>query len=104
MSKASALGLEFNPAVQAQYSSPMDAKYALDELHKSWNVLCGFPKRRAIAANATIANSVVIRLQHDSSYRPENLVAPNGVISQTYAVEATVSQPPAATLTRCGAG
>lgn len=73
MSKASALGLQFVPAVQSLYALPMDPKCALDTKHESWNVLWVFPKRRSIAMDATLADSVVIRTENDSSYRPENL-------------------------------
>ena len=73
MSKASALGLQFAAAAQSQYALPVDPKYALDTKHESWNVLWAFPKRRPIAANSMIADSVFTRCEHDSSYRPENL-------------------------------
>jgi uncharacterized protein (DUF2235 family) len=73
MNKAAALGLEFAPAVQADYSLPMDPKYALDTKHESWNPLWAFPKRRGIAENSTIADSVFVRCEHDNSYRPSNL-------------------------------
>jgi uncharacterized protein (DUF2235 family) len=73
MSKASALGLQFVPAVQAKYALPMEPKLALDTKHESWNIAWTFPKRRPIAANASIADSVFVRSEHDSSYRPGNL-------------------------------
>ena len=73
MSKASALGLQFVPAVQAKYARPMEPKLALDTKHESWNIAWTFPKRRPIAANASIADSVFVRSEHDSSYRPGNL-------------------------------
>src|SRR5579862_452439 len=73
MSKASALGLQFAPSVQTKFALPMDPKLALDTKHESWNVLWGFPKRRSIAANSMLSDSVSVRCEHDSSYRPENL-------------------------------
>lgn len=73
MSKASALGLEFVPAVLARYTLPMDTKCALDTKHESWNVGWAFPRRRTIAANSTLADSVFVRCEHDDSYRPQNL-------------------------------
>ena len=93
MSKASALGLQFDPAVQAQYTLPLDAKYSLDTLHTSWNVLCGFPRVRSIDQKAVIANSVLLRYQHDNSYRPPNLTFENGALAAGYGTAAVVGQP-----------
>jgi uncharacterized protein (DUF2235 family) len=93
MSKASALGLQVDPAVQPQYALPLDAKYSLDTLHTSWKVLCGFPRVRSIDKNAVIANSVQIRCQHDTSYRPSNLTFDNGVLAAGYGTAAVVGQP-----------
>lgn len=91
MRKAGALGLSIDPTVQAQYPFPMDPQSALDKLHSSWNVLWGIPKRRPIAGNSTISNSVAFRLRSDNSYRPENLDAPNGILSPGYGIETAVS-------------
>jgi uncharacterized protein (DUF2235 family) len=93
MSKASGLGLQFDATVQAQYALLLDPKYALDTLHTSWNILCGFPRERSISQTAAIANSVVVRYQHDTTYRPSNLTFSNGQISATYDVVEVVSQP-----------
>ncbi|HTA70055.1 MAG TPA: DUF2235 domain-containing protein [Bryobacteraceae bacterium] len=93
MSKASALGLQIDAAVQKQYTIPLDAKYSLDTLHTSWNVLCGFPRVRSLNRNAVISNSVLLRCQHDSSYRPANLTFDNGVLAAGYGMEAIVGQP-----------
>ena len=92
MSKAAALGLSFDPAVQAKYALPMDPKFALDTKHESWNVLWAFPKRRPIAANSTISDSVSVRSLHDNSYRPSNLTFTNGQIASTYGKALVVSQ------------
>lgn len=73
MSKASKLGLQFIPEILAKYTLPVDPKCALDTKHESWNVLWTFPKHRSIPANASIADSVYVRCEHDSSYRPANL-------------------------------
>ena len=94
MSKAAALGLQMDSTVQAQYAIPLDPEYALDTLHTSWNVIDGFPRVRSIDKNAVLANSVPVRCQHDSSYRPENLAFNNGVLSPQYG-SATVVSPPA---------
>ncbi len=77
MGKAKALGVDFDPAVYALYAN-LDAKHALDQKHESWSVRWGFPYARQIAGNASVSNSVQIRLQHDSSYTPENLKASGG--------------------------
>ncbi len=104
MTKASALGLQIDPTVQAQYSIPRDPEYALDELHTSWHVWCGFPKKRSIPNNATLANSVLIRAQHDSSWRPANLSFTNGVLASSYQFESVVNQPAVAAAATGGAG
>jgi uncharacterized protein (DUF2235 family) len=95
LSKAWALGLETDPAFQAQYSS-LDAKYGLDTLHNSWNVLWGFPKSRSVADNAALSNSVVIRYQNDQSYRPGNLKFPGAMPAPGYIIVPVVAALPAA--------
>ena len=94
MSKAAALGLQIDPAVQKQYTVPLNPEYSLDKLHPSWNLLNGFPKPRSLDKNAVLANSVLVRCQHDSSYRPENLTFANGVLSPLYGTVNVVSPPP----------
>lgn len=104
MSKASVLGLQFDPTVQAQYSLPLDPEYALDTLHTSWHVWCGFPRRRSIDKNATLANSVLVRAQHDTSWRPANLTFSNGVLASSYQFENVVSEPAVAAAATTGGG
>ena len=94
MSKASALGLQFDPAVLAQYALPLDPEYSLDVEHSSWNVLWGFPRMRPISKDSILANSVVIRSEHDNSYRPSNLTFDNSVLSALYGIEPVVGAPP----------
>lgn len=89
--KASLLGLEFAQGISSKYSLPMDPKFALDTKHESWNPLWAFPKRRTIEANSTIADSVFVRCQHDSSYRPENLNIPEGQLAASYGKASVVS-------------
>jgi uncharacterized protein (DUF2235 family) len=91
MAKADALGLVFDAGVLATYASPTDKKYALDTKHESWNPLWLFPKLRTIAQNATLANSVSVRCQNDSSYRPGNLSLVNGLPAPTYGTEIVVA-------------
>jgi uncharacterized protein (DUF2235 family) len=94
MSKAKALGVDFDPAVYALYAN-IDAKHALDQKHDSWSVRWGFPSPRDIPANACVSNSVQIRLQHDTSYRPENLNAKGGTLASGCSVVSVVAIPTA---------
>ncbi len=96
MSKASDLGLEFVPAVAANYALPMDPKFALDTKHESWNLLWAFPKRRSIADGSTLADSVSVRCGNDNSYRPPNLKLVDGIPDPSYATEPVVTQTAAA--------
>ena len=93
MNHAAALGLEFDAAVIPQYPMPMDPKFALDTLHPTWGILWGFPRDRDIAGNATLGNSVAVRCQYDTSYRPSNLNHDNGVLSSSYEAAVVVAQP-----------
>lgn len=86
MAKAQSLGLEMDATFAAKYASPIDKKYALDTKHESWCPLWLFPKMRVIAANATLANSVVVRCQADGTYRPGNLSLVNGVPGPAYQI------------------
>jgi uncharacterized protein (DUF2235 family) len=92
MSKAHALGLQFAPAALAQYTMPLKSTYALDQLHDSWNPLWGVPVPRKIAANSSLANSVVMRCQNQASgYKPSNLTLQNGVPVPGYSSVAVVA-------------
>jgi uncharacterized protein (DUF2235 family) len=103
MNKASGLGLQIDPEVQKQYTLPLDAEYALDELHTSWKVYSGFPKRRSIPKDAVLANSVKIRLLHDNSWRPPNLNFENGVLSSQYKFVNVLAEPQVAVAGASGA-
>jgi uncharacterized protein (DUF2235 family) len=92
MSKAAALGLVFDSTVQSKYALPMDPKFALDTKHESWNVLWAFWKRRAIAADSVISDSVFARCQYESSYRPENLTFTAGQLASTYGKVPVISR------------
>jgi uncharacterized protein (DUF2235 family) len=92
MGKAKALGVDFDPAVYALYAN-LDAKHALDQKHESWSVRWGFPSARQIADNAAVSNSVQIRLQHDSSYTPENLKESGGDLPPGCSVVPVVTIP-----------
>jgi uncharacterized protein (DUF2235 family) len=92
MGNAENLGLQIDDAVSAQYAS-LDAKYALDQIHNSWNLLWGFPKSRTIPGNSTLSNSVAIRCEYESSYRPENLTLDNGAPDASYQTIQVVTPP-----------
>jgi uncharacterized protein (DUF2235 family) len=96
MSKANGFGLHFDPAVLQQYTTPLDPELALDKFHESWKVFCGFPIRRHIDGNACISNSVQVRCQDDSQWRPQNLIFVNGSLASGYQIVEVVSQPAAA--------
>ena len=89
MGKARLLGLEFDDAAWARYGA-LDAKHALDTIHESWSLRWLFPKHRTIDANAWIANSVNIRCQGDSTYRPSNLTLVGGVPTGYHSVSVVV--------------
>jgi uncharacterized protein (DUF2235 family) len=97
LSKASGLGVEVDPAAAQMYLPlPVDPKQAIDTIHESWNLLWGFPQHRSIAANATVGNSVGVRLAHVSGYHPSNLSLTNGQPANTYLTESVVAMPGAA--------
>jgi uncharacterized protein (DUF2235 family) len=97
MSKAANLGLQFASEASSRYPFPIDSKYALDKVHDSWNPLWGFPKRRSIGQDAVLADSVILRCQHDNSWRPMNLQFTDGIPSSHYRIARVVSQPQVAT-------
>lgn len=94
--RAQDLGVAFAPAALAQYPYRLDAKYALDHLHNSWNPLCGFPVPRSIAPSSSLSNSVVIRCQHHDGYAPCNLSLLAGIPASTYPIISIVAEPPIA--------
>jgi|HubBroStandDraft_1064217.scaffolds.fasta_scaffold16490_2 uncharacterized protein (DUF2235 family) len=85
ISKAAALGADFSANALAPYPSPIAPGYATAPLHESWEFYWGFPKRRTISADASIANSVALRAQGSASYRPSNLSFSNGTLAAAYA-------------------
>ena len=91
--KARGLGLQIDEAVARQYAHPLDAKYALNKFHESWNAGWGIPVRRRIPKDAAIANSVVVRCQIDPEWRPSNLDFVNGTVAPGYKIVSVVSQP-----------
>ena len=90
MDKAAALGVQFAAWAVAQYKVPIAAKYALDEIHESWNPLCGFPLSRQIPNGVSLSQSVAVRCKRDNRYQPGNLVIKNDAPDPGYPLVATV--------------
>lgn len=96
MDKACALGLAVDTDLEKQYALPLDPKYALDTLHTSWNPLWGFPHPRSIAENASISDSVAVRLAYHDAWQPKNLTLENGALAKSYNIVSVVRPPAAA--------
>jgi len=88
ISKASALGLQFDPLVTSMLPLPMDPSYALLPLNPPDDGLNQI-EPRSIADGATLADSVLIRCQ-DPSRRPGNLKFVNGALAATYGIAKVV--------------
>lgn len=82
--KAQAQGLTFDAAAIAPYVSAFPSKYALDKINQSWIPIYGPPRARAVPANASIANSVALRIQYGLTYTPGNLTISDGVLDDGY--------------------
>lgn len=91
MKKAQSLGVVFDPEALKLYSYPLDSKYALDQLHDSWNPLWGFPRRRTVQPNSVLSNSVLIRCRSHDGYHPGNLTLENGLPSSAYQIMEVVA-------------
>ena len=102
MSKAKALGVEFDTDVYNHYAS-LDPGHALDQKHESWSFRWGLPNPRAIPANVAVSDSVVLRLQHDNSYTPGNLKTSAGSLAACYSVTAVLVDQAAGTAAPPGA-
>ena len=84
--------VEVIASAAAPYTN-IDAKHALDQIHESWNLLWGFPERRSVPKNVTVANSVDVRLAADASYRPPNLNLTSSGQLTGYSTELVVTAP-----------
>jgi uncharacterized protein (DUF2235 family) len=104
LSKANALGLQFDPAAFEQYTTPVAPELALDKFHESWKIFCGFPRRRSIDKNSSIANSVLVRCAEESTWRPPNLIFEDGALSSGYQIVNVVKSPAAAAAAQSAAG
>ncbi len=94
--KAASLGLEFDAPMLAQYTN-LDPKHSLDLLRSSWNVCWLFPKTRSIPPGSWIANSVDIRVNELSDYRPNNLKVGAGNHLDGYQIVKVVQDAPSST-------
>ncbi len=88
ISKAGALGLQFDPLVTAMLPVPMDPSYALLPMNPP-NGGFNEVEPRSIADGAVLADSVVIRCA-DPAKRPVNLKFVDGGLAPTYGVAKVV--------------
>ncbi len=91
--KASSLGMQINPNVLA-HCSEINTKQALSSIHKSWKLFWRLPKWRTIPQNSVLSDSVAIRCEYDSSYRPKNLTFIKGKLSPSYRIKNILSKGP----------
>jgi uncharacterized protein (DUF2235 family) len=89
--KAQAQGLTMDPAVATQFAT-LPSKYALDAIQESWTAADGPPYHRPVAANASVANSVTIRVQYGLTYTPVNLTLSSGLVGDGYSVVSVVDE------------
>jgi uncharacterized protein (DUF2235 family) len=83
LSKAQSLGLSLDPTVLSQLNQ-FPAQVALDKLNETWAAVDGPPKARPVLANASISNSVIVRLQYALDYAPGNLTVENRALASGY--------------------
>jgi len=88
ISKASALGLQFDPLVISMLPMPMDPAYALLPMNPP-NGGINQVVPRTIADGATLADSVLIRCQNPA-LRPHNLKFVNGALAPSYGIAEVV--------------
>jgi uncharacterized protein (DUF2235 family) len=88
ISKASALGLEFEAQVMEALPVPIDPSYAVLPLNPP-NGGVNQVEPRSIGEGATLADSVLVRCQ-DPSRRPGNLKFVNGALAPSYRIAPVV--------------
>ena len=81
--RALALGLTMDPAAVAQFRT-LPAKYALDAIHESWTPVMGPQHLRPIDPNASVSNSVAVRVQYAQTYAPGNLQLNDSALDDGY--------------------
>lgn len=89
--RALALGLTMDPAAVAQFRS-LPAKYALDAIHESWTPAMGSQHLRPIDPNASVSNSVAVRVQYAQTYAPGNLKLDDGALDDGYQLVTVVDE------------
>jgi uncharacterized protein (DUF2235 family) len=89
VAKAQAQGLTFDPAVVAQFAT-LPSKFALDAINESWAPQDGPQHLRPIPDNASVANSVAVRLQYGETYAPGNLTLNQGALADGYSLVTAV--------------
>jgi uncharacterized protein (DUF2235 family) len=83
VNKAVALGLVFDPAFLAQYTT-VPVKFSLDLLHESWTPLYLKPASRPIGDKDRVSNSVGARIEYALTYLPSNLTITEGKLDERY--------------------
>jgi uncharacterized protein (DUF2235 family) len=96
INKAKNLGLQLKDGFLGEYLS-VDSLNALDTIDESWSPKWLFPTRRTVPDAAKIANSVNIRLEYDTTYRPPNLKLNDDGdgLGDSYQIMPVVTPPPA---------
>jgi uncharacterized protein (DUF2235 family) len=93
IANGSAQGLTFNAAAIAPYAA-FKAQSAMDKINETWIPVFGPQHRRPIPANASLANSVALRLQYGAGdYAPGNLSLNGGALGDGYAQVSVISDP-----------
>jgi len=92
IAQAQAQGLTFDPAAAVPFQT-FQALYALDAINQSWTPVYGPPHQRPVPADATIANSVALRIQYALTYVPGNLTVTDGALGGNYAQVNIVAAP-----------
>ena len=82
-------GILVDPTAWSKFQC-VDPKHALDQKHESWTPLWMFPRDRDIDSKACLSDSVQLRCQHDSTYRPKSLsFDTNGNLASSYSIVKT---------------
>jgi uncharacterized protein (DUF2235 family) len=83
VSKAQALGLQFDPDAVAHYSQ-LTNEDALDIIRESWAPQDGPVHLRPIVDSSKVSNSVALRIQYALTYQPGNLTIKEGALADAY--------------------
>jgi uncharacterized protein (DUF2235 family) len=93
LGKAQGAGLSVDPAMVPKCAC-LPAQCALDAIHESWKPVSGPPHLRPIPPNATIANSVGVRIRYALSYTPGNLQLQDRQLAAGYSSVPVVNEDP----------